>query len=230
MKTMKPHQFKTLCGLALMGLLALFFSCTQESVNSDLNEADNLNLQAAKASQAKKVTKKISGRLVNFPDPNELPEETLICFPQEFQFPLTRNTISGHMTHLGSLQEGISDPVTGERLSGSFGVPISCEINLETFNQLFTVYKVFYVAANGDYFETTEQVTINFPNTFVDEDGVTQIDYTTGNFGGSAGFEHAITIDGGTGRFAGASGHMDFVDATFGPDGSFWELVGEITY
>jgi hypothetical protein len=31
-------------------------------------------------------------------------------------------------------------------------------------------------------------------------------------------------------RFENAEGELFFKDATFGPEGSFWELVGEITY
>ncbi len=227
MKTPIPFKLRSVLTWTSLFALILFVSCTQENVS---NELENLNSSAAKASKGKKVAKHISGRLSNFPDPNQLPEDLLICFPEEFQFPLTRNVLNGHMKHLGKLQSGVSDPDTGEVISGSFGNPISCDINLDTFAELTTVYEVTYVAANGDYFYTTEQVTLSFPNTFVDEDGNTQIDYGTGFFGGTPGFEHAITIEGGTGRFEGASGYMDFMNAQFGPDGTTWELVGEIVY
>ncbi|MGB5376389.1 hypothetical protein [Muriicola sp.] len=227
MKTPSPFKLRYVFMCASLFALIFFVSCSQEN---DSNELENLNASAAKASKGKKVAKHISGRLSNFADPNQLQEDVLLCFPEEFLFPLTRNVLSGHMKHLGKLQAGVSDPVTGEVISGSFGNPISCDINLETFAELSTIYEVTYVAANGDSFYTTEQVTISFPNTFVDEDGNTQIDYSTGFFGGSAGFEHAIIIEGGKGRFEGASGYMDFMNAEFGPDGSTWDLVGEIIY
>ncbi|GGD50589.1 hypothetical protein GCM10011361_16560 [Muriicola marianensis] len=201
-------------------------SCSQETGTDGLIDGgEDLKATTAKSSNAKKVAKSIYGRLSNFADPNQPEEDLLICNPEIYGFPLTRNIISGRMTHLGKLQMGVSDPDTGERISGCFGVPVSCEINTETFRQLITVYEVTYVAANGDEFRTIEQVTINFPN---DVEG--GIDYTTGTFGGTEGFEHAIEIVGGTGRFNGANGYMDFMNAQFGPDGSTWELVGEIVY
>ncbi|NER10005.1 hypothetical protein SAMN06265375_101467 [Muriicola jejuensis] len=224
MKTHIPLKLRSMLTWTSLFAIVFFMSCTQDTGTDPLQGGENLNATTAKSAKGKKVAKSIYGRLSNFADPNEPLEEVLQCNP-EVGFSLTRNIISGNMRHLGKLQSGISDPDTGEMISGCFGVPVSCDINLETFAQLITVYEVTYVAANGDAFFTTEQVTINFPN-FVEG----EIDYTTGNFVGTAGFEHAIEITGGTGRFEGASGHMDFMNAQFGPEGSTWELVGEIIY
>ncbi|MGB5662132.1 hypothetical protein, partial [Eudoraea sp.] len=176
MKTINYYLLKALYGVSILAMFLLAYSCSQETVlDPAQNGAENLNARAAKGKKARPI----KATLFNFADPNQLEDEILLCNPEEAGFPLTRNILGGNMSHLGKLQQGISDEVSGERISGSFGVPISCDINLETFAELTTVFKVYYVAANGDQFETTEQVTINFPNTFIDEFGETQIDYTT---------------------------------------------------
>ncbi len=116
-----------------------------------------------------------------------------------------------------------------EVLSGSFGVPQNCKINLGTFRELTTVYQVTYIAANGDKFVTEEYVSIFFPNS--NEDG--SPDYATGTFTNTLdgdGNPIPIQIVSGTGRFENATGELFFMNASFGPEGSFWELVGEITY
>ncbi len=229
MKTRIPLKLRSLFNWASLFTFVFFMSCTQDTASDALQGGDELKATTAKSANANKVAKSIYGRLSNFADPNEPLQDVLQCNP-DVGFSLTRNIISGRMTHLGKLQTGVSDPDTGERISGCFGVPVSCDINLETFAQLITVYEVTYVAANGDYFQTVEQVSIDFPYTFVDDNGDTQIDYSRGTFGGAPGYDHAIEIIGGTGRFEGAGGYMDFMNAQFGPDGTTWELVGEIIY
>ena len=59
------------------------------------------------------------------------------------------------------------------------------------------------------------------------------IDYTTGTFTNtldSEGNPLPIIIVEGTGRFEDATGELFFMNASFGPEGSTWELIGEITY
>ena len=221
MKTLSVLKLRSMLTWTSLFAIVFFMSCTQESVNDPATDLSPVN---AKSANGKKIAKSIYGRLSNFADPNQQEEDILICNPQEFLFPLTRNILSGRMTHLGKLQTGISDPDTGEMISGSFGVPLECDLNTETFD-ITSEYEVTYVAANGDTFKTREQVTIKFPNAGVG-------DFTTGTFGGTEGFDHAIEIieGSGTGRFAGATGYMDFMNGQFGPEGSTWEVVGEIMY
>ncbi|MGB5316052.1 MAG: hypothetical protein WBN56_08615 [Robiginitalea sp.] len=94
---------------------------------------------------------------------------------------------------------------------------------------MVTTFEVTYVAANGDKFVTEEYVSINFPN----DTETGEIDYATGTFTNtldSNGSPIPIQIVSGTGRFENATGELFFMNASFGPEGSFWELVGEITY
>jgi hypothetical protein len=224
MKTPIPLKLRSIFTWTSLFAIVFFMSCTQDTGTDPLQGGDDLKATTAKSSNANKVAKSIYGRLSNFADPNQQEEDILICNPQEFLFPLTRNILSGHMTHLGKLQTGISDPDTGEMISGSFGAPLACDLNTETFD-ITSVYEVTYVAANGDTFKTLEQVTIKFPNAGVG-------DFTTGTFEGTEGSEHAIKIieGSGTGRFDGASGYMDFMNGQFGPESTTWEVVGEIVY
>ena len=225
MKTIKLHCLKPFFGMAVAALLLISYSCSPEGNSSEFGDGPELNAVDAKGKKARPI----KAKLFNFPDPNE--QAPLICNPQEFLFPLTRNIISGQMSHLGNLQPGVSDELTGDVVSGSFGVPQSCEINLGTFRELTTVYRVTYVAANGDKFVTEEYVSINFPN----DTETGEIDYATGTFTNtldSNGNPIPIQIVSGlgTGRFENATGELFFMNASFGPEGSFWELVGEITY
>lgn len=223
MKTIKLHCPKRFFGMAVAALLLISYSCSPEGTASDYNDRPELNAVNAKG----KKTRPIKATLFNFADPNE--QEPLICNPQEFLFPLTRNLISGQMSHLGNLQPGVSDEFTGEVVSGSLGIPTSCEINLATFRELIAVYEVTYVAANGDKLVTEGSVSILFPNSTASGD----IDYSTGTFTNtldSDGNPMPERIISGTGRFEKAEGDFFFMNASFGPEGSFWELVGEITY
>jgi hypothetical protein len=223
MKTIKSHFLAPSFRAAVAALLLISYSCSPEDSSSDFGDGPELNAVNAKGKKARPI----KAALFNFADPNE--QAPLVCNPQVFGFPLTRNIISGQMSHLGNLQPGVSDEVTGEVLSGSFGRPTSCEINLDTFRELITIYEVNYVAANGDQFVTEEYVSIFFPNST--ESG--EPDYSTGTFTNtldSDGNPIPIRIISGTGRFENAEGELFFKDATFGPEGSFWELVGEITY
>ncbi|MGB5668253.1 MAG: hypothetical protein WBM53_15565 [Maribacter sp.] len=200
---------KTIFKLLLVPIMLIAFSCSTESV-TDLSQ-ENLNAAAVKS--GKKVKRPISARLTNFPD---FDIEAITCYPElEPDFPnvtLNTNIISGNMTHLGKLRQG------------SFGRPQAESCYLQEDGSLQVIYKVNYIAANGDEIRTTEYVTI------ICDDA----DCFTGTFDGTEvlpdGVEFAIVIDGGSGRFDGATGHMNFVGAAFGPDGSSWELEGEITY
>jgi hypothetical protein len=202
--------------LALAATILFAFSCDTES----MNDTSNQNLDAVRL-KGKKHAVPISARLQNFADPNQSIGDLQACFDGDgndlsgIGFALTRNVISGHMTHLGKLRPGISSE-DGVPISGSFGNPTSCLVNVD-FDRATTVYHVNYVAANGDELHTVEDVLLIF-------NLVDYPDYSVGSFEGT------IEIVGGTGRFKNASGNMVFVDAIFGPEGSSWELEGEITY
>ena len=237
MKTQTQSSLKAMFKLAMLALLMVFFSCSQETVlDSELDGTENLNAETAKGKKAKKGKKArpLKATLFNFADPNQQAEDVLLCIPEEAGFPLTRNVIGGNMSHLGKLQQGSKfDEIAMEPISGSFGVPISCFINLDTFAQLNTEFNVYYVAANGDQFVLYEKVTIDFPNTYVDDEDETQIDYTTGTFTntlGEDGLPIPAVIVSGTGRFEGATAEIFIVNGVFGPEGATWELVGTITY
>jgi hypothetical protein len=220
MKKQTRGSLKKMLKLATLALIMVVFSCSQESVlDSELDGAENLNAQAAKG----KKSRPIKATLFNFADPNQTEGDLLLCAPG---FPLTRNVLGGNMSHLGKLQQGTEyDEIAEEPISGSFGVPTVCNPN-EDLSSLETEFTVYYVAANGDRFVTKEFVTIDF--NLVDFP-----DYSVGTFTNTLdefGDPIPIVIVNGTGRFEGASGKMFFVDAVFGPDGTTWDLVGEITY
>ncbi|EAR16637.1 hypothetical protein [Robiginitalea biformata] len=224
MKTNSSFFKNSIFGVSLFACILIAAGCTHDSVGvSSSDDAESLNMVSARGKKARPI----KATLFNFEDPNE--QDVLICSPQEFGFPLTRNIIGGRMSHLGKLQQGVSHAVTGDMLSGSFGVPVTCDINVVTFRELVTTFEVTYVAANGDQFVTIEHVSIQFPNTT--EGG--GIDYTTGTFTNALdgdGNPIPITIKEGTGRFQNATGEFFQRNARFGPEGTFWELEGEITY
>ena len=209
---------KTCLKLLLVLLLLIAFSCSQESTTDPILE----NLTATKVKGKK--TRPIKAKLFNFADPNQTEENLLLCAPG---FPLTRNIIGGNVSHMGKLQQGSGfDEEEGVPISGSYGVPTSCIPNDEFASSLSTEFDAYYVAANGDRFVTKEFVTIDF-----DLEGFP--DYSVGTFTNTLdenGNPIPITIVSGTGRFEGATGHLYFEGATFGPESTTWELVGEITY
>ncbi|MCJ7468197.1 MAG: hypothetical protein MUO53_16075 [Maribacter sp.] len=207
---------KTFFKLLLVAAMMIPFSCSKESATDPI--PDNLTATQAKG---KKHAVPISARLSNVADPNQPIGDFQACFDQDGNdlsgagFALSRNILSGTMTHLGKLQPGVSNEA-GVPISGSFGNPISCLVNV-SFDEATTVYEVNYVGANGDEIHTVENVTLIF-------NLAEYPDYSVGTFEGT------IEIVGGTGRFANATGHMVELDATFGPGGSSWRLEGEITY
>jgi hypothetical protein len=221
MKTQTQSSLKAMFKLAMLALLMVVFSCSQETVlDPELDGTENLNAQAAKGKKARPI----KASLFNFPDPNQTVGDLLLCAPE---FPLTRNVLGGNMSHLGKLQQGTKyDETDMKPISGSFGVPTVCTpTNLEA-SSLETEFTVYYVAANGDQFVTKEFVTIDF--NLVDFP-----DYSVGTFTNTLddfGDPIPIEIVSGTGRFEGATGELYFVDAVFGPMGTTWDLVGEITY
>lgn len=211
---------KNIIKLAFLAVLLLGFSCSKETItDATLDGIENLNAQAAKGKKARPI----KAKLFNFADPNQTEGDLLFCAPG---FPLTRNVIGGNMSHLGKLQEGTEyDETAMEPVSGSFGVPKVCNPNA-ALTSLETEFEVYYIAANGDRLVTKEYVTIDF--NLVDFP-----DYSVGTFTNTLdenGDPIPIVIDSGTGRFKHATGELFFVDAVFGPEGSSWELVGEITY
>lgn len=197
---------KTIFKLLFTTVILMAISCSQESV-TDLTQ-ENLTATDVKG---KNATRAWRGKFTNVPDLNE---PNISCVPEEAEVVLTTNIISGNMTHLGKIQPG------------SFGRPQEGTCFLTGPNSLRSIYEVNYIGAHGDVITTTEDVTII-------------IDFDADPSGQTGTFENTKDDDGniipiiikeGTGRFAGATGHLVFVDAVFGPDGSSWELVGKIMY
>lgn len=221
MKTINHYLSKILLGSSMLAIIFIAFSCTQEPVMDSLqNNAENLSSQAAKGKKARPI----KASLFNFADPNQSPEDLVMCAPE---FPLTRNIIGGNMSHLGKLQQGLEyDENAMEPISGSFGVPTICTPTDPFASSLETEFFVYYVAANGDRFVTKEYVTIEF--NLADFP-----DYSVGTFTNTLdinGDPIPIVIISGTGRFEDATGELFFVDAFFSPEGTTWDLVGSITY
>jgi len=221
MKTINYYLLKALYGVSILAMFLLAYSCSQETVlDPAQNGAENLNARAAKGKKARPI----KATLFNFADPNQTEGDLLFCAPG---FPLTRNILGGNISHLGKLQQGAEFNETDmEPIVGSFGVPTKCTPTNVNLSSLETEYTVYYIAANGDRFVTKEYVTIDFN---LDEFP----DYSVGTFTNTLdgnGDPMPIVIVSGTGRFEGATGQLYFVGATFGPEGTTWELVGEIIY
>lgn len=133
MKTNSSFFKNSVFGVSLLAFLLIAAGCTHDSVGvSRSDDAESLNMVSARGKKARPI----KATLFNFADPNE--QDVLICSPQEFGFPLTRNIIGGRMSHLGKLQQGVSHAETGDMLSGSFGVPVTCDIYVVTFRELVT--------------------------------------------------------------------------------------------
>ncbi len=138
----------------------------------------------------------------NFSNTADLSVEPLICEPGVLDIPITTNHLFGNVTHIGKLQDG------------SLGSPQTCELFDEATFTLRITYNTFYIAPNGDeLYGVSETFVTPAPPTF-----------TSGIFTGS------VTIIGGTGRFAEATGGWDFVNASFDGPNSVWQIDGSITY
>jgi len=191
--------------VSILAVLMLTFSCTQDSVlDGAIDSPEELNAQTAKSENGAQAKRVIRGKLNNKATTDPGAPAAVTCFETAFgDIPLTTNNIFGNMTHLGKIQ------------AMSYGVPVECiGLDPETFT-IESIYNVNYIGAHGDAIHTVEHV-------FIWLDPATE--FTTGTFDGT------IKIMGGTGRFAEATGWMNFVDATFVGDESTWGLVGEITY
>jgi hypothetical protein len=233
MKTKNKSILKTMLKLAMLALIVMAVSCSQETVlDPTQNGAENLNGINAKSSNAAKATRAWRGKFTNAAD---LTIPIVGCIP-DVGFNLTTNIISGNMTHLGKIQ------------AGSYGRPQEFTCFLTGENTADVIFHVNYIGAHGDMITTKEFVTITvdfeadprglagtFTNTIK-----TQAHEDLGPLDPFPGFMVGdiipIEILEGTGRFEGATGTLYFKNASFigAPDGlttlGTWELVGTITY
>ncbi len=68
MKTQTQSSLKVMFKLAMLALLMVVFSCSQETVlDSELDGTENLNAQAAKGKKGKRATRAIRAKLNNSP-------------------------------------------------------------------------------------------------------------------------------------------------------------------
>lgn len=206
MKTSTHSFLKAVGTMALVGVLLLFSSCTEEIAS------ENLHAVEAKGKKARPLKAQVN---FVFDFQNTAPQNIVPCPgtppPAEGENPIAlfQTVVSGNMSHLGNLQPGTAfDDENNIPLSGSYLVPQSCDATT-TFPVLVSNYSSFYVAANGDTLYASEDV---------------WIDFSTGTFMGTA------VIMGGTGRFADASGSWELTNGTFDGVGASWEIIGEITY
>ena len=81
------------------------------------------------------------------------------------------------------------------------------------YGEATTVYFPIYTAAGDELYGVSETFVTPAPPNF-----------TSGIFTGS------VTIIGGTGRFAEATGGWDFVNASYDGPNSVWQIDGSITY
>lgn len=212
MKTNIKKHLKQLFRWGSLILLISVISCTQETADDSM---DSFETVSAKSKKSKKSTRAWRGKFTNVADPS-IP--LVSCIP-DVGFNLTTNIISGNMTHMGKIQPG------------SFGRPQEGTCFLTGENTAVVIYHVNYIGAHGDMITTIETValTVDFE---ADPNG--QVG-TFDNARDADGNIIPITILEGTGRFAGATGELYFVNARFSPGAngtviSSWGLQGEITY
>lgn len=211
MKTINHLLPRIVVGVTLGGFLMTSYSCVQENASADNWDAPELNAVYAKGKKARPIKAQLD---FVFDFQNTALQNIVLCpgtpTPPPGQNPIAlfQTIVSGNMSHLGNLQPGTEfDDGNNVPLSGSYLVPQTCDG--ATFPVLVTTYDSFYVAANGDMLYAQENVFINF---------------ATGTFQGTA------IIQGGTGRFSGATGSWDLIGGTFDGVGASWEISGEMTY
>ena len=209
MKSINHFISKSLFGPGMLAVLLLAFSCTQDTASENLG-SEELNAVSVKGKKARPIKARLD---FLFDYSNNI--NTVECVPGVYLF---KTIVSGNMSHLGNLQPGLEfDEDTNEPISGSYFIPVSCQIvSPPPALVLETEYKSVYVAANGDELHAIENVFLTFTSE------------RTGTFAGTG------TIEGGTGRFQNASGTWEskngVFDATIEGNSASWEIEGEITY
>jgi hypothetical protein len=145
MKTKIQSSLKAISYLAILALIAMVISCSQETT---MDGTENLEAHTVKSSKAAKATRAIRGKINNDADPSIDP---VVCIGSTPELPIALNTnfIYGNMTHLGKIQPG------------SFGRPLECE-GILAEGKIISVYEVNYIGAHGDEIRTRENTTIIF--------------------------------------------------------------------
>lgn len=138
MKTKIQSNLKTISYLAVLALIAMVISCSQETT---MDGTENLEAHTVKSSKAAKATRAIRGKINNDATTNPAIPPNTDC-----GFPLNANDIFGNMTHLGKIQPE------------SYGRPTSCTFGGPGI--LITTYEVNYIGAHGDEIRTLENTTI----------------------------------------------------------------------
>lgn len=208
MKTNKTHFLKPFWSFAIAALFFISYSCIPDTSSEDTHGDDALNAVSAKSETLRPIKAQMN---FVFDFNNTLPTNIVTCVAGP-PVPIGQSLMSGNVSHLGNLQPGESFP--DYNIVGSYLTPISC--NSTNFPVLETVYKGVYIAANGDELHTEESVFITFtdlPST------------STGIFSGTG-----KAVNGGTGRFANASGSWELIGGTFANGAASWEMEGVITY
>lgn len=211
MKPINRYLKNALFRTTLLAIFVLAFSCSQDTSSGDLDGAETLKAVEAKAEK----TRPIKGQMdFSFDYSNN--RNIVSCGVPGVA--LFKTIVSGNMSHLGNIQPGSEfDEDENEAVIGSYLIPVSCAIAAPPpAVVLNTEYRSVYVAANGDKLYATENVTLTFQSE------------RAGTFVGT------VTIDGGTGRFEGASGYWvsnnGIFDASVEGNSASWEIVGEISY
>jgi hypothetical protein len=213
MRTVNQYLKNAFFRPILLALILMAFSCTQDTMTGDLDEAETLKATEARATAARPIKAQLD---FLFDYVNTPPESIIACGLGPEGPRLFQTLVSGNMSHLGKLEPGLSGD--GIPLSGSYFMPVSCSASFTPGLVLTTEYTSVYIAANGDELHAIEYVTITFA------------DANTGTFEGMT----EVNGTDSTGRFAGAEGGWELKNGTFNAEppgaGASWEIRGSITY
>ncbi len=109
-------------GTSILAVLALAFSCTQDTSSENLDGAQELNAVEAKAN----VTRPIKAQL-DFDFDYSNPTNIVPCIHDTMDVALFKTIVSGKMSHLGSFQPGSESMRTTMNLLAVDGlIPATC--------------------------------------------------------------------------------------------------------